>query len=80
MFIQVIEGRVTDADAIRAALDQWVAEQSGNASGWLGTTAGTTDDGRFVALVRFESEDDARRNSERPEQGQWWAETSKLFS
>lgn len=80
MFIQVIEGRVTDADAIRAALDQWVAEQSGSASGWLGTTAGTTDDGRFVALVRFESEDDARRNSERPEQSQWWAETSKLFS
>jgi hypothetical protein len=30
-------------------------------------------------LARFESEEAARRNSDRPEQGQWWAETSKLF-
>jgi hypothetical protein len=29
---------------------------------------------------RFESEDAARRNSDRPEQGQWWRETSKLFT
>jgi hypothetical protein len=29
---------------------------------------------------RFESEEAARRNSDRPEQGQWWTETSKLFT
>jgi hypothetical protein len=39
-----------------------------------------TEDGRFVALARFESEDAARRNSDRPEQGQWWMEISKLFA
>ncbi len=57
-------------------------ELAPGASGWLGTTAGVTDEGRFVALARFafESEDAARRNSDRPEQGQWWAETSKLFT
>src|SRR5262249_61364685 len=49
------------------------------AAGWLGTTGGVTDDGRFIALARFESEDAARRNSERPEQGRWWSETGKLF-
>jgi hypothetical protein len=38
------------------------------------------DDGRFVALARFESEAAARRNSDRPEQDQWWAETAKLFT
>jgi hypothetical protein len=38
-----------------------------------------TDDGQFVNLVRFESEDAARRKSNRPEQDQWWAETSRLF-
>jgi hypothetical protein len=38
-----------------------------------------TGDGRFISLVRFESEDAARRNSDRPEQDQWWRETSKLF-
>ena len=30
-------------------------------------------------VVRFESEEAARRNSERPEQDQWWTETEKLF-
>jgi hypothetical protein len=39
-----------------------------------------TDDGRFVGLARFESEEAARRNSGRPEQGRWWMETSKLFT
>jgi hypothetical protein len=29
-----------------------------------------TQDGRFVALARFESEEAARRNSARPEQDQ----------
>jgi hypothetical protein len=28
---------------------------------------------------RFASEEDARRNSDRPEQGQWWASTSVHF-
>ena len=48
--------------------------------GWLGTTAGVTDDGRTVAVVRFESEEAARRNSERPEQARWWDETSRHFA
>jgi hypothetical protein len=39
-----------------------------------------TDDGRFIELARFESEEAARRNSDRPEQDQWWTETSKLFT
>src|SRR4029077_20067824 len=29
--------------------------------------------------ARFESADAARANSDRPEQGAWWAETEKLF-
>jgi len=79
MFVQVIQGRIADAEAMRRALDRWAAELAPGATGWLGSTAGVTDDGRFVALARFESEEAARRNSERPEQDQWWAETSKLF-
>ncbi|MGR6999145.1 hypothetical protein ACU686_15000 [Yinghuangia aomiensis] len=38
-----------------------------------------TDDGKFIALVRFESADAARRNSERPEQAAWWNDVSSLF-
>jgi hypothetical protein len=80
VFVQVIQGQVTDAEKLRASLDRWAEELAPGATGWLGSTAGVTEDGRFVALARFESEEAARRNSDRPEQGQWWAETAKLFS
>ena len=79
MFVQVITGKVTDAAAVRTALDRWLEELAPGATGWLGSTAGVTADGRLVALARFESEEAARRNSDRPEQGQWWAETAKLL-
>jgi hypothetical protein len=80
MFVQVIRGRVSSPEQVHAALDRWSGQLAAGAEGWLGSTAGVTADGRFVALARFESAEAARRNSDRPEQGQWWAETSKLFS
>lgn len=79
MFVQVIQGRVSDTGGVRAAFEQWARNLAPTAVGWLGTTAGVTDDGRFVALVRFESEEAARRNSDRLEQEAWWAVTSRLF-
>lgn len=80
MFVQVIHGQVSDPETVHSAFDQWVEQLAPGAVGWLGSTAGVTDDGRFVALARFESEEAARRNSDRPEQTQWWTETSKLFT
>jgi hypothetical protein len=80
MFIQVIEGRVSDAGGLKASFDRWLEELAPGSIGWLGTTAGVTDDGAFIALARFESEETARRNSDRPEQDRWWSETAKLFS
>jgi len=80
MFVQVIRGRVSEPARVRTALDQWMQELAAGADGWLGTTAGVTEDGTCIALARFETEEAARRNSERPEQGRWWAETAKLFS
>ena len=79
MFVQVIKGRVGDPARVKAALDRWAEELAPGAEGWLGTTAGVTEDGRFIAAARFESEDAARRNSDRPEQDRWWSETSRLF-
>ena len=79
MFVQVIRGRVSDPAQLRAAMDLWTERLAAGAQGWLGSTAGVTEDGRFVALARFESEQAAQRNSERPEQHQWWMETAKLF-
>ena len=80
MFIQVIRGHVTDPQQLRAALDLWSEQLAAGATGWLGSTAGVTEDGQFVGMARFASDDAARRNSDRPEQHQWWMDTSKLFS
>jgi hypothetical protein len=77
VFIQVIQGPATNPAGLRAALDRWKAELQPGAQGWLGSTSGVTDDGRFIAVVRFESEELARRNSDRPEQGAWWNEAAK---
>jgi hypothetical protein len=79
MFVQVIQGQVADPERVRAALDHWAQEVAPGAVGWLGSTAGVTDDGRFIALARFESEEAARANSDRPEQDRWWRETARLF-
>jgi hypothetical protein len=79
MFVQVIQGRTSDPQALNTAVNRWMEEVAPGATGWLGTTGGVTEDGRAIAMVRFESEDAARRNSERPEQDQWWAETEKLY-
>ena len=79
MFAQVIQGRTSDEAGLRAALDRWVEELAPGSIGWLGSTAGVTDDGQFVAVARFESAEAAGRNATRPEQSAWWEETSALF-
>lgn len=80
MFVQVIQGRVDDASQLRAALDRWNREIAPESEGWLGSTAGVTADGQFIAMARFESETAGQRNSERPEQDKWWGETAQLFA
>jgi hypothetical protein len=80
VFVQVIQGQVADAGQLRAAMDRWAQELAPGATGWLGTTAGVTEEGRFIALARFQSQEAARRNSDRPEQDRWWTETAELFT
>jgi hypothetical protein len=79
MFVQVIQGKVADRSALRAAMDRWLTEVGPSSIGWLGSTGGVTEDGRFILFARFSSEEEAMRNSDRPEQSSWWAETSKLL-
>jgi hypothetical protein len=80
MFVQVIEGNVADADALRRQAERWTAELRPGAEGYLGTTAGMSDDGRAYVIARFESQEAAQRNSERPEQAAWWEETAKCYA
>lgn len=79
MYIQVIQAKVRDEQALRACMDRWVSDVEPGAIGWLGGTYGITDDRTFVGVVRFESEELAQANSERPEQDAWWRETSQCF-
>jgi hypothetical protein len=79
MFAQVIQGRTSDGQALLRAVDQWKRDLAPGAIGWLGSTGGVTDDGRAIAVVRFESADAAARNSQRPEQTRWWEETQRLY-
>lgn len=71
MFIQIIQGRCTRQDELRALADSWRDELAPGATGWLGGTYGFTDDDMFVGVVRFESREAAEANSAKPEQGEW---------
>lgn len=71
MFIQVIQGKCTRQDELRAMADGWREELGGGAVGWLGGTYGFTDDDEFIGIVRFESREAAMANSGRPEQSAW---------
>ena len=79
MFASVIQGHVSDAAALRRQSDRWMDTLSAGAEGWLGTTQGVTGDGTYVAVVRFESEAAALASNNRPEVGEWFNETAKLF-
>jgi hypothetical protein len=79
MFIQIIQGTCRDSEGLRRQIDMWRKELGPNAEGWLGGTYGVTDDSTFVGMVRFESKEAASRNSTRPEQSAWWAQTERYF-
>src|SRR5262249_37410339 len=79
MFVQIIEGRVSGRDGLRRQMDNWEKELRPGAKGFLGSTAGVTDDGHAIAFARFDSAAAAKANSDRPEQGRWWNETEKTF-
>jgi hypothetical protein len=79
VFIQVIQGQVRHAEPIYVELDVWLKEIAVSAEGWLGSTAGVTDDRRFIGLIRFQSAEAARRQSARPEQTHWWNAFTELF-
>ena len=79
MFIQVIQGKLRDADLWRQQEERWKADLKPGAVGYLGATRGVTDDGQAVLFARFESEAAARANSQRPEQGAWWEQSAPAF-
>jgi hypothetical protein len=77
MFIRVIQGRATNPPGIRRDLGRWQRLLAADADGWLGSTMGITEDGWSITVVRFASAVQARRNSDRPEQREWWRDASQ---
>jgi hypothetical protein len=80
MFVQVIQGRATDPAGLKKQWDRWDQEIKPGARGFIGSTAGITPDGEFIALARFETEEAARANSDSAQQSAWWEETSQYLS
>jgi hypothetical protein len=79
MFVQVIEGTVADETLLREQDTRWRTEVRPGAVGYLGATSGITPEGRAVTIARFDTREHARANSERPEQGAWWAATEPAY-
>jgi len=79
MFVQVMEGKVRDAEGLRTQMDRWIRDLMPGATGYLGSTGGVTEAGDCIMIARFATEEAARRNSDRPEQGSWWTETEACF-
>jgi hypothetical protein len=79
VFIQVIQGKCNDADRLHQMMDEWRETLEPGAQGFLGGTYGLTDDDEFIGVVRFDSRESAERNSNRPEQGEWWSRMAACF-
>jgi hypothetical protein len=79
MFIQVIEGKTNDPEALHERLQIWERDLMPGAIGYLGSTGGCTESGDCILVARFESREAAQRNSDRPEQTEWWEGTEDCF-
>jgi hypothetical protein len=74
MHVRFIRAKVADVDGLRAHLERGEGQLTADAVGFLGSTAGITATGDFVALARFDSAAAAAANRERIEAREWWRE------
>jgi len=80
MFVQVVQGQVGDRELLARQMEAWRTDVKPGAVGYQGSTGGVTADGRAIVMARFESQEAAQANSDRPEQGAWWSQTAEAFS
>jgi predicted regulator of Ras-like GTPase activity (Roadblock/LC7/MglB family) len=79
MFLLVLSGRVSDRAEARTLWETWQREVAPRTPGWLGDTAGISELGEFVALVRFKTPDAGRRAFTRPDNAAWWQDFAATF-
>lgn len=80
MFVQFFQGLTEERRGLREVFDRWADDVAPTADGFVDGVAGVTADGRLVSAARFASEQQARANSDRPEQGEWWEELAASLS
>lgn len=80
MFIQIVQGPVSDAERFEREAARWSTDLKPGAAGYLGCTWGIARDGTGIIAARFDAEASARANSERAEQGAWWAAIEPAFA
>jgi len=79
MFVQVFQGQLADADLWRRQTAIWRTQIRPRTKGFLGFTSGITASGYAITMARFTSEELAAADSDLPEQGAWFEQTSKAF-
>jgi hypothetical protein len=77
MFLQLHRATVTDTDAAHECLDRWATALRSD-PGWLGTTAGVTDDGQSFTVTRYASAGAVHGAETRGAREAWHAEMSHL--
>lgn len=78
MFVQVFQAKIKDPDTWARRVEVWRREIRPKTIGFLGFTSGVTADGEMITVVRFRSVESAKVDSDLPEQGTWFEETSKV--
>jgi hypothetical protein len=79
MFVQVFQGQLADADLWRHQTAIWRNQIRPKTKGFLGFTSGITASGYAITMARFASQELAAADSDLPEQGAWFEQTSKAF-
>lgn len=80
-YTQVITVEGADAGALRDHIAQWHSDQAGVAPGYVGARVLAEEgSGRHLIEVDFASEEEARRNNERPETAAWAEGLQRLVS
>lgn len=80
MFVQVIEGKTSDAEGFRKFLVEQRPKAMEGAIGFLGATTVIAADGTVVTLARFESAEKAAQNAARPEQTTFFEGLSRFVA
>lgn len=81
-FTQLITVTGADERALQDHVTRWDSQQAGIAPGYVGARVFADEDrpGRHIVAVDFTSEEDARRNSDRPETQAWAQQLRDLGS